>query len=298
MNASSLQEFRQFIASAEAIMSQRHAASFASPVSTQDTKRFLDFVADSERLLINQFHDRLPLIRGSLRILVPWITRHDLLAIANLSLVEDSYTELLAWMIREETHPATAIVRQQAVIDAMKVDYRVTAPCIPHTQFRTDDGRPDLVLLFPDAYFTIEVKTTSIEHLTPSGEFQTDSYPPAVRSKAKLKDEIPDHAGYLTVDRSPAQNEKAHCFAFVDIVLALAHALADADLDPHTRTGFAQVLTHWLGHAMPGGCDAVKLVLQLDAMLDQDPLQDATFLSALKQLMQFSILFRLELSHA
>lgn len=200
---------------------------------------------------------RLPLQADSARLVkfaalaAAWRSDHDLLAVAGFQFAEDPYTELIRWALHPDTHPPSALARQAALLSFFGGDERVTA--IPTTQFATADGIPDLVLAWDTRVIVIEAKTGSMEHVTPLGGWQTESYAVSVGERLQLPDHVAVQVGYLTPDASPARSATAVPISFAALLERLASALDRASLPSGTAAAFDMMFTHMLRHALPRG---------------------------------------------
>jgi hypothetical protein len=204
-------------------------------------------------LALRAVADRSAEIREIATLEAAWAVRHDLLAEAGLSFVEDAYTNLLAWTLKPETHPESALRRQTAFLSQVwpEISFRPAAPTEPRTQVWTEDGIPDLVLKFPSTVFVVEAKTGSEEHETPDGKSQTVAYPAAVRRRWGLPADVPVFMALLSPDGRRAASPEAVSCSYLDVSVALMRSMEAEGLDGSDRASFGLVFTHWLGHATP-----------------------------------------------
>ncbi|MCK6479118.1 MAG: hypothetical protein L6R43_02890 [Planctomycetes bacterium] len=216
---------------------------------------FQGFLDRASELALRAVADRSAEIREIASLEAAWAVRHDLLAEAGLSFVEDAYTNLLAWMLRPATHPASALRRQTAFLSQVWSGntYAPDAPTEPLLQVWTEDGIPDLVLQYPSVVFVVEAKTGSEEHETPDGDAQTVAYPSALRKRWCLSPDVPAFMALLSPDGRRAASPDAVSCSYLDVSAALMRAMETEGLDGSDRVSFGLVFTHWIGHATPLG---------------------------------------------
>lgn len=199
-----------------------------------------------------------------------WIAPDDFLGLLGCTLVEDTYTELLAWALWPPQQPQVALAAQRAWLKALGFHVEIHAAARPHTQFGTADGIPDLVLDYrPEKFLVVvEAKTVTEEHCSPSGEMQTISYPAAVRSQLGLPSDYPTAMVFLTTTGTAATSPDAINTTYVDLVMTLALALPLEDIPPNLRHNYFLLFTHLLTHATPDGTNAAKGIVILKDLLE------------------------------
>jgi hypothetical protein len=143
---------------------------------------------------------------------------------------------------------------------------------------RTEDGIPDLVLVYSTGVIVVEVKTDTFEHETPSGAPQTVAYAKSVSESLALTDTTP-HVVFLTPDGHAPANAAAIASTFGELVVALASELNPEELSPDLRWAFSIVFTHLLTHTAPTDthCVMAKLMAWRN---DRDLLRDDQFVMA------------------
>jgi len=208
---------------------------------------FKKFIRHALRTAIARVKHHLPAIVECATITPNWLFNDDLLDVAGLSFVEDAYTELMAWALHPDTHPPSAARRQQEWLKSLGLEQGICGkdPCVPQTQVITEDGIPDLILHFPKLVIIVEAKTSSNEHLTPSGEMQTISYAQVVRKMF----EIDALTVFITPDRRMAANSQAKLSTFTEFAMFLAKTMKAEDLPQDTRAAFAMLITHFISCA-------------------------------------------------
>lgn len=240
---SAVEQFRNFIANAARLLPRREL-----PISA-----FMTFTKHATPLAVATVTKLLPLLARRASLARRWVADHDLLDVAGLAYAENPYIELLAWALRRDTHPASAVARQRAWIATLNLapEPVVEQAVVPVTQFVTEDGRPDLLLHYPNAVVVVEVKTGSDEHETPSGLSQTEAYAPSVARILRLTGSTHVHVVFLTPGRERPINPAAAPASFVEFVLAVASALETCDVPSGTAAAFQMLFTHLLANASP-----------------------------------------------
>ena len=258
-----LEEFTAFIEQANAICQKPcdanlrlafgHFISDATPIyerliSPPPTREFQLFVDDALPLVVAGLKKDLPALADRARLAVRWLVPDDLLAVAGLSYVENSYTELMAWALRPDTHPASALRRQRAWLESLepKIELMALQATNPWTQVGTDDGIPDLILKFEHGVIIVEAKTSTFEHAAPSGETQTVAYEAAVRKKYYLVSTVPVYVVLISPNGQKAVNAEARNTSYVSFALALAEQLEAEELPPDTKAAYKMLVTHFL----------------------------------------------------
>ena len=239
--------FLAFVADADPIrrtavvpLSQPSAVRRSAQEVTVDFRAYIDTATE---IVVRQVMGVLPVLRPRICLARRWLVRHDLLAIAGLTFVENAYTELMAWALDPRTDPDSAAARQRAWLDSVGLGRcEFAVPAEPRTQVRTDDGIPDLLLVYETFAVVVEAKTGTSEHATPSGLPQTLAYSQSVRPWAK--GDI--HVIFITPDWASAANQSAALTTFVDFAMTMARLLDGVSLDPEARFSFALLVTHFL----------------------------------------------------
>jgi len=253
-------------------------------------KAFEQFITAAMPLVLPRLKSSLPLLVKRAELVHRWLTPHDILAVAGLAYAENPYIELVAWLLDPQTDPLSAMRRQEVWLRVLGLEgqIEVTNPVTPRTQFRTDDGIPDLILEYPNGVVIVEVKTFSVEHPAPSGQPQTLAYALSVRRRLALSDDTPTHVVFLTPDGHSPQNPEAIATTFTALVVALAMALPPEDVPPDLRWALSTVFTHLLNHTFLGGVDVHALlneVIQWSSELSH-PETDVMLMVRLKRIQQ------------
>lgn len=249
--------------------------------------RFRSFVETAKRLLLERIPRQLAESKERLDRIGRWLIdpAHDLLALAGLTYVENSYTRLLAWALRPSTDPETALQRQRLWLRALGISeaQSLTEAVEPQLQVFTGEGIPDMVLRYPTFVLIVEAKTGTGEHAAPGGEQQTFAYPAAVRRKLGLGDDFAVRMILLSPQGVPPANEEATATTFVTFALCFASALEPAAFPEDVRNLLRLWLSHLLQHAAPAGIDHRQFFRELDAMTTpDDPRRNAFILRNLK----------------
>ena len=239
-DANLIQAFRQFIADATPIYER-----LTAPPPTQEFQAFVD---EALPLVVAGLKQDMPALTERARLAKGWFVADDLLTVAGLSYVENAYTELMAWALRPDTHPASALRRQQAWLDSLepKINFVLEKPVNLRTQVATDDGIPDLILKFEQGVIIVEAKTGTFEHAAPSGETQTVAYEAAVRKKYNLVSTVPVYVVLISPNGQKAANPDARNTSYVRFALALAKQLEVEQLPANTKAAYRMLFTHFL----------------------------------------------------
>jgi hypothetical protein len=247
-----VEQFSRFVATAARLLPRE-------PVPLAD---FIAFGGKATPLAIANVTRALPILTERAALVARWATDHDLLDVAGLAYAENPYIELLAWALRRETHPPSALARQREWIAGLGLSPAVVVEraVVPVTQFVADDGRPDLLLHFPNAVVVVEVKTGTDEHETPSGLSQTEAYAPSVRRTLRLPDSTHVHVVFLTPGRERPVNPAAVPTSFVEFVLAVASALEACDVPAATAGAYQMLFTHLMANASPISGGVMELI--------------------------------------
>ncbi|MCC6573710.1 MAG: hypothetical protein IT462_07955 [Planctomycetes bacterium] len=249
ITSTEIADFNRFVRDAEKLIGQRVVA-------------FQAFIEAATPLAIKVVQQQVEKLRTGLTYLAPWWTTHDFVAALGAHHAEYPYSELLAWMIRRETHPETFEQRVLAVLKLAAPSLNSTANDIHdvRTQVVTSDGgTPDIVIFVGTTAVIIEAKTRSLEHKTPAGQMQTKGYPSAVAALFGLSP-TPEIA-FLTLDRSGACNEDATLLTWADCALALAKAISKDNLDPVFAGLLATAISHFVRACLSS--KAEKLLTEL-----------------------------------
>lgn len=213
-------------------------------------EEFRQFVESAQPKLFESVSSKLHVIRDALQNLKPWLLhdRHDLLAVAQVTLSENPYTELVAWAIDPATNLEVATACQKAWLSTLGIDVGACNPVRPLTQLYTDDGIPDLVLQYSELLIVVEAKTGTDEHETPrSGQMQTVSYPSAVKRYFGKSEDFPTEIVFLTLDRSDATNAAAIRTSYFEFAVSLARTLNNLPIsdDDELRPLYRLIVNHF-----------------------------------------------------
>jgi hypothetical protein len=248
---------------------QRSKALLQLTRETVPHERFKQFVVAARAVVVSELPRTLADLQPLLAAIGCWLlpADHDILQIARVTWDEDAYTNLLAWWLRPATHPATALRRQRAFLEmlGLREVSSVAATAEPLLRPFTDDGFPDLVMVFSGFAVVVEVKTGTLEHVTPSCTPQTISYPEAVRRKFAIPCSEPVHTAFLTIDRSAPANEVAIPLSFLDCALSIATQFQPSEFGRELGPLFRVWLTHLLIEATQPGVDVPGLVDQFQS---------------------------------
>ena len=225
-----------------------------------------DFLARGRRLIIGPARKQLANLESQLAPLMHLMQEPgmDLFRVAGLSWAEDAYTELIAWTMDPRVHGEVATVVQRVWLESLLVEEasQVSMAAIPKTQLWLEGEIPDLVLLYGDFVVVVEAKTSTEEHTTRSGKFQTESYPDVVRRNLACA-EIPIHIVFLTIDRTLAVNTAAISTTYLNFALVLAQVAQSCDLPNDVAVAFRMIATHFAGCAIPNGIDVSELMADI-----------------------------------
>lgn len=272
--------FEQFLQQLQSVMS-----------SDQELGRFMGFVTQCESVIAEALADPLAHAKSVVQPIMPLIdsTDVDLLQIAGIQGDENRYTNLIAWMLSPQTNRTLAKAIQHHWLRQVGLSRNsFDEPARVITQVVTDDGIPDLILIFPDSVIIVEAKTETAEHPTPGGQMQTFAYPPAVRRFFRLPDEFPIHIFFLTMDGTLPANPEAHSTTYLDVCFAVGAALQETQVSASLRSGCESVLRHFLLHATPSGLDVPALLNLLQAChwkITKDAIPEVDKLTSLLALM-------------
>lgn len=243
---------------------------------------FLRVVQEAKPLIVQRLQESLMAKRHELARLNEWLLPHatDLLSVAGVAGLEDPYTELMAWAMNPPGHPDLALRCQKSWLLSLGVSEakRMTKPATLFTQFRTDDGRPDLVMHLDEIglLVIVEAKTISAEHETPGGQMQTLAYPRAVRQTLGLKDDYPTVVVFLTMDGSHAASEHAILDSYSGWVRALAQAVSPCEIaDNDLRWAYSTLFTHLLAQASTDAFNALRAIRTASRLVSDGIAEDA-----------------------
>lgn len=258
--------------------------------------RFRELIGRARPLAVGPLREKAALLAPFVTTATPWATVHDLLTIAGRHYDEDAYTELVAWALHPETHPASALDRQNAWLAALFPDgeHQAARPSVPTTQIVTDTGVPDLILDFDEFTLVVEAKTGSQEHeAAGSGVDQTLAYPEAVRRALALPESKPVEMVFLTPDARRASNPQATKSSYARFAVSIARALSTYELPPDLSGAFSIVFTHFWSLSLGGGArDLVVLLRRIQPVFPSGAVtkEDAVLFSSLPDVEQLRVL--------
>ncbi len=238
--------FAAFVSKAEPLVAATRERQLAQ--SRPKTESFRSFVEEATKCLTRQAVCHAQQLRNVAEIACRWRVEHDLVSVIGATSIENSYTRLIAWALDPSTHPPTALLRQQALLQHVGIENRINRPVLPQPWLATEDGIPDLVFAFDDFTLVIEAKTGTAEHATPSGRMQTYAYADAVLRRLQ-REARQVEVIFLTLDNAAAANPAARSASFFGVVLSLAEALERQQVPADLRVAFGIVLTHFVRHA-------------------------------------------------
>lgn len=243
-------KFSRFVREAEGML---RSGAMEPPVAS-----FQAFIEQVTPLAIGEVRKQFEQLRSLANQLATWWTEHDLVSVLGVRHAEDPYSELLAWMIRRETHPPTFEARVGAILSLISPTLAHRAADVRgiRTQVATNRGGvPDIVILLPDTAAIIEAKTGSAEHETPAQRMQTLGYPDAVQSLFGLATK--PLIAFLTLDRAEAANPQATLLTWADCAAALATALFKKDIDSTLSALFSVAITHFVRACLSLNADSL-----------------------------------------
>ena len=258
-------------------------------VSDQILSNFQRFVTEARPLVLGSAHQDWLMLRQVFSSLQPWRIVHDLLKISGMIYDETAYTDLMAWALNPSTHPPSARTRQLGWLEGLGITTANLDTVAPLPYFAAQDGSfPDLVLSYSNRTVVIELKTGSEEHLTPSGLYQTEAYPKAVKETLGLGDDHIVHMVFLTPDRCSAKNPEAILASFLEFALSLSEALRNESLPGDLRFAFSLLITHLATCALPS---IVEEPLVDKLFMASDDIDDGFLLSTTAQISAMKDLF-------
>lgn len=262
MGNDTIERFGAFVAQSESLLTDRDSSPADSEPPLQE---FLAFLARARPTLAAPLRDLANELAPEVQELAEWMLDHDLLRIARRRYDEDAYTNLIAWALHPDTHPASALTRQRGWLRVLWPDEppHISEVTTPLTQVWTEEsGVPDMVLNLADLTVVVEAKTGSREHeAAQTGKDQTLVYPEAVRKVLELPDDKPVHMVFLTPDKRPASNENAILTSYAEFATGLAVGLRDVALPADVRHSLSTIITHFATCSSPGDeDDVVRLV--------------------------------------
>lgn len=272
VSAETVTSFKQFVQQAAAALGRGldPKEKISENEAQYSAKEFESFISRAKPLVIHEIRQTLLAHRPTIERIGRWLIPEscDTIAAAGLVGDEDSYTNLIAWLLYPQQYPRTALKLQQAWIEALgrpDIAAQMKEAAIPKTQFHTKDGRPDLVLHLEEPSFVlvVEAKTQTSEHETPAGCKQTEGYLKAVLRQLGLPE---DHKGvmiYLTQNLEKASDQMTVNTTYQTLMTTIAGSLSQNDFNPELRLVYASVITHFLTYAAPGGVNAVTTLRNL-----------------------------------
>ena len=235
---------------------------------------FERFVEQARPLVVGNMVEAIEDGRPRLEQVWPWLLDHDLLTVAGAAFVEDAYTELVAWALYPPGETEIALACQRAWLSELGIANAssIENPAVPHTQFVTKGGRPDLVMDYRDDHFVlaVELKTGSEEHETPHGGMQTVVYPRLVAKAMSLPKQCDVEMVFLTPSGIQAANEKAINTTYHLFVASLSRALEGHELTPSLKWSYSTIFTHLLRHASPKGINGTQILRDVWTLLGTD----------------------------
>ncbi|MBK8205304.1 MAG: hypothetical protein IPK87_00795 [Planctomycetes bacterium] len=242
--------FSRFVHRAEGML---RSGSMEPPVAS-----FQAFIEQVTPLAIGEVRKQFERLRSMANQLATWWTEHDLVSVLGVRHAEDPYSELLAWMIRRETHPPSFETRVGTVLALVSPELAGRAGDVKEirTQVATPGGGvPDIVIRLSDTAAIIEAKTGTGEHVTPAGRMQTVGYPDAVQQLFGLPNK--PKIAFLTLDRTAAENPEATLLTWADCAAALAKALFKKDVDTTFGAILSVGITHFVRACLSVNADAL-----------------------------------------
>jgi hypothetical protein len=259
------EQFRAFAESAQSLVMGEDERKIA--VEQEVAAAFRRFAAAAVHILLANIQSRASELRRISRIVHRWRLEHDFIAAIGATHVENSYTRIVAWALKHDTHPATAVLRQRAWLESVGINRTITSPARLSLWLWTEDGIPDIVLRFDDFVVVVEAKTGTQEHATPSGRLQTEAYGPAVVAELGVEG-LPVETIYLTPDMSRGSNARARSASFFGFAVALTAALDPEAMPQDLRVMLGLILTHFVSTA---GLPPVDLFPALEEIRLSEP---------------------------
>ncbi|MCL4750449.1 MAG: hypothetical protein KJ015_09825 [Myxococcales bacterium] len=280
-----MERFAAFVAEAQTVRPGLRCERFedfvklAGPMATRHLRRYVERSIPAAQLLR------------------AWLVapEHDLLAVAGFRMVEDAYTELMAWAIDEDRGSELARRLQVRWLSDIGISHpafsTLVRPLRVTTQLGTDDGVPDLVLSGEGMLVVVEAKTGSAEHTTPtSGRMQTEAYLDATRKKLGLSPDALGWTIFITPHRVPAASPDALPTTYIQFALSLASALADLEVSGALRLAYAMLITHLVDHAKPMNSDVRAVTTWLAELGASSGVPDAQILGRAELVHRFAAL--------
>lgn len=282
VTAETIAQFNAFIKSARNLLP-------SCKTNTDAIPEFSSFIEKAKPIVVQSIREILQAHRDLLKTITRWLVPEssDILAVAGLSGAEDPYTKLIAWMLWPEGRPDLALCLQKAWIEALglpEIAMQLKKAVEPQPQFKTQDGRPDMVMHFQQPAFVliVEAKTGTEEHETPESDSQTQAYADAVLKTLKLPEDYNKKMVFLTRDGMEAADPNAINTTYGVLVTAIAGNLSRDQIDEDLRWAYSIVLTHFLTHAVGDGTvqtSAMRLLKNFE--LDPGALSDEQILKNL-----------------
>jgi len=264
-----INKFRSFIQKSEIFLQSYSNDSKCSREATSEQRtkvaskeiEFKQFIEASIPLIIEPIKNDISLLKDHVSLINKWHTPVDILDIADVTRIEDSYTKIIAWALAPETHLPSALVRQKTWLDSLGISYVIDQPCKPETFVYTDDGIPDLMLTYDKFIVIVEAKTDSREHKAPSGEPQTKAYVEVIKKSNPTKKII---MVFLTIDEHSAQNIEATNTTYFHFACLLAEALSSIELPTDLKWAYSTVITHFINKLTPPEIDTNNIMSNIN----------------------------------
>lgn len=292
VSAETVSQFNAFIKQANTLLSAPVLNIKREPLTDyarQSITEFESFIAQAKPIVLQQIRATLRAHRSELTNLCRWVVPQscEILAAAGLSGGENSYTNLIAWMLWPDGEPKLALRCQKAWLKSLglKIAIEMKEATRPMPQFVTKNGRPDMVMHFqqPDFILIVEAKTGTEEHETPNNDWQTQAYPAAVRERLGLPKDHPGAMVFLTRDGREAVNSDAIVSTYERLATVIAASLSPDEISNNLRCAYSTVITHFLTHAAHSETDKVEAMrlLAKNILLRQERLSNNYILNNL-----------------
>lgn len=279
VSSASLERFRAFLTRAAALSLEQDEQTGPTEQAGPDLEQFRQFVARARPLVTERARVYVREFAPVAACVERWLVDVDLLDIADCSMDEDRYTELLAWALSQTVEPRAALACQNALFDAAGLHIRVDHPMKVDPQLPTFEGVvPDLVLHDDRHLVVVEAKTNSKEHVAgQTGGMQTVVYADIARRSLGLRAAVVDHTVFLTAGGDEPASPKAHAVTYARLAMGFARSLEPEGMPPDVNFVYATIITHWLeqtswaGRAVRQACrDAQGWLGASDAALLRD----------------------------
>ncbi len=260
-----VERFKRFMAAARPLLATVEHSSTASRRGAPPTASFRAFVERATPVATAHARALIRRLTPVGRTLRPWLVPHDLLEVAGYAYVETAYTSLLSWALFPPGRPDAALACQRAWASRVASGLVVHRAAEPYHQLWTEDGIPDLVLVYDDGVLVVEAKTKSAEHGAPSGAPQTVAYALAAPGALGVEHAHKTcHLVYLTTDRSKPAYPQAVASTYAELAFALAAAGQTLAADDPLRPAYAMLITHFVRCAVPRGANVEETMDQLE----------------------------------